>query len=106
MQLRLAAVYLSASQYKKPSERQISGGFLIYTLHIMETSNKKAVLAYIRNNPGCTATAVANEVFGKWRWSRWILRERYWCALRRGFVDERFYRGISVFYPVEVKEAV
>ena len=38
----------------------------------METSNKKAVLAYIRNNPGCTATAVANEVFGKWRWSGWI----------------------------------
>lgn len=82
MQLRLAAVYLSASQYKKPSERQISGGFLIYTLHIMETSNKKAVLAYIRNNPGCTAT----------------------CD--EGLVDERFYRGISVFYPVEVKEAV
>lgn len=35
-------------------------------------TNKKEVLAYIRNNPGCTATAVANEVYGKWRWSGWI----------------------------------
>lgn len=106
MQLRLAAVYLSASQDKKPSERQISGGFLIYTLHIMETSNKKAVLAYIRNNPGCTATAVANEVFGKWRWSGWIFARNDISALcDEGLVNERSYRGISVFYPVEKKEA-
>lgn len=64
----------------------------------METSNKKAVLAYIRNNPGCTATAVANEVFGKWHWSGWIFARNDISALcDEGLVDERFYRGISVF---------
>nr|DAK26439.1 MAG TPA: Superinfection immunity protein [Caudoviricetes sp.] len=35
-------------------------------------TNKKEVLVYIRKNPGCMATAVANGVFGKWRWSGWI----------------------------------
>lgn len=72
----------------------------------METSNKKAVLAYIRNNPGCTATAVANEVYGKWRWSGWIFARNDIEALcDEGLVSERFFRGISTFYPVEKKEA-
>nr|DAN62089.1 MAG TPA: hypothetical protein [Caudoviricetes sp.] len=39
MQLRLAAACLSASQDKKPSERQILGGFLI--LHITYYGNFK-----------------------------------------------------------------
>ena len=72
----------------------------------METSNKKEVLAYIRNNPGCTATAVANEVYGKWRWSGWIFARNDIEALcDEGLVSERFFRGISVFYPVDVKKA-
>nr|DAM32131.1 MAG TPA: hypothetical protein [Caudoviricetes sp.] len=37
MQLRFAAACLSASQDKEPSERQISGGFLI--LHITDYGN-------------------------------------------------------------------
>lgn len=80
--------------------------FRFYALHIMETSNKKEVLAYIRKNPGCTATAVANEVFGKWRWSGWIFARNDINALcDEGLVSERFYRGISVFYPADVKKA-
>lgn len=72
----------------------------------METSNKKEVLAYIRKNPGCTATAVANEEYGKWRWSGWIFARNDIEALcDEGLVSERFFRGISTFYPVEKKEA-
>ena len=72
----------------------------------MEISRKKEVLAYIRKNPGCTATAVANGVFGKWRWSGWIFAQNDIGALcDEGLASERFYRGISVFYPVEVGEA-
>ncbi|EEG33179.1 Uncharacterised protein [Neisseria flavescens] len=72
----------------------------------MEISNKKEVLAYIRNNPGCTATAVANEVYGKWRWSGWIFARNDIEALcDEGLVSKRFFRGISVFYPAGVGKA-
>lgn len=72
----------------------------------METSKKDEVLAFIREHPGCTSTAIADELYGKWRWSGWIFARNDISALcDEGLVDERFYRGISVFYPVEVKEA-
>ena len=73
----------------------------------MDISKKKEVLTYIRKNPGCTATAVADEVYGKWRWSGWIFARtdiEVLCA--DGLVSERFYCGISTFYPVGKKEAV
>lgn len=78
-----------------------SGGRLVFSDELSSVLD-----SYNRNNPGCTATAVANEVFGKWRWSGWILaRNNIEMLCAEGLVDERFFRGISTFYPVEKKEA-
>lgn len=69
-------------------------------------TNKKEVLDFVRKNPGCTLSSISDEVFGKWRCSGWILaRNNIEALCDEGLVSERFYRGISVFYPVKVKEA-
>lgn len=67
-------------------------------------NEKEQVLAYIRAHPGCTSTGVANEVYGKQKWSGWIFARRDIDALiDEGSVVERFEQGISKFY---AKEAV
>ena len=39
------------------------------------------------------------------RWSGWIFARNDISALcDEGLVDERFYRGISVFYPADVEK--
>lgn len=68
-------------------------------------NSKEEVLDFVRKNPGCTLSSISDEVFGKWRWSGWILaRNNIEILCAEGLVSERFFRGISVFYPVEVKE--
>ena len=69
-------------------------------------NSKEEVLDFVRKNPGCTLSSISDEVFGKWRWSGWILaRNNIEILCAEGVVDERFFSGISTFYPVEKKEA-
>ena len=73
-----------------------------FNLNIMETSKKDEVLAFIREHPGCTSTAIADELYGKWRWSGWIFVRRDTEALfEEGLIDRREFRGIKTYYPVE-----
>lgn len=68
----------------------------------METSKKDEVLAFIREHPGCTSTAIADELYGKWRWSGWIFVRRDTDALfEEGLIGRREFRGIKTYYPVE-----
>lgn len=67
-------------------------------------NEKEQVLSHIRTHPGCTSTGVANEVYGKQKWSGWIFARRDIDTLiEEGLVEERFEEGISKFY---AKEAV
>lgn len=85
---------------KRPSEQQISDG--LYTAVTM--NEKEQVLSHIRTHPGCTSTGVANEVYGKQKWSGWIFARRDIDTLiEEGLVEERFEEGVSKFY---AKEAV
>jgi hypothetical protein len=73
-----------------------------FNLNIMETSKKDEVLAFIREHPRCTSTAIADELYGKWRWSGWIFVRRDTEALfEEGLIDRREFRGIKTYYPVE-----
>lgn len=67
-------------------------------------NEKEQVLSHIRAHPGCTSTGVANEVYGKQKWSGWILvRRDIDTLIEEGLVEERFEQGVSKFY---AKEAV
>ncbi|WP_250578830.1 hypothetical protein [Neisseria subflava] len=80
---------MSVSQGKKPSERQISGGFAFWVGGMMDIINsKEEVLDFVRKNPGCTLSSISDEVLvsgvgaaGFWRGT--ILRFyvlRVWSA--------------------------
>lgn len=54
-------------------------------------NSKEEVLDFVRKNPGCTLSSISDEVFGKWRWSGWILaRNNIEMLCAEGLVDERF----------------
>ena len=96
------AACLSVSQDKKTVRTADFGRF--FDLNIMETSKKDEVLDFIRNHPGCTSTAIADELYGKWRWSGWIFVRRDTDALfEEGLIDRREFRGIKTYYPVGQK---
>ncbi|RPD90512.1 hypothetical protein EGK75_01130 [Neisseria weixii] len=62
---------------------------------------KDEVLAYIRANPGCLSSGVNDAVRRKASWADWIFTRRDIDALiQEGLVEERLYRGMSMFYPV------
>lgn len=71
---------------------------------VLTMNEKEQVLSHIRTHPGCTSTGVANEVYGKQKWSGWIFARRDIDTLiEEGLVEERFEEGVSKFY---AKEAV
>lgn len=95
---------MSANQDKNRPDGRFRA---VFDFYVMETSKKTEVLDFIRAHPGCTSTAVADELYGKQLWSGWIFARRDIDALcNEGLVEERFDSGISTFYATEQQEEV